>query len=68
MGISYAAFIGTGEIHAPRTAAAIRMQNTCILQKLFNLQHPVTDADVGLDVLGVRILFDFLAEGCHVYS
>ena len=68
VGILGVAFIETVEIHASRTAAAIRMLNTCILQKLFNLQHPVTNANVGLDVLGVRILFDFLTEGCHVYS
>ena len=43
-------------------------EHAYVLRKLLNLQHPVTDADVGLDVLGVRILFDFLAEGCHVYS
>ena len=42
-------------------------ENTRILQKLFNFQHPVTDADMGLDVLGIRILFDFLSESCHVY-
>ena len=31
VGILGIAFIGTVEIHASRTAAAIRMQNTCIL-------------------------------------
>ena len=53
---------------ATRRCGDMHAEHTRILQKLFDFQHTVTDADVGLDVLGVRILFDFLAEGCHVYS
>ena len=34
---------------------------------LFHLQHPVADADVGLDVLGIRVLFQLFPQSGHVH-
>lgn len=34
---------------------------------LLNFQHPVTDTDMGLDVLGILILLDLLSQGGHMY-
>ena len=43
------------------------LQKAACVLLLFRFQHPVANTDMGLDVLSVRILFDFLAQGCHMH-
>ena len=38
-----------------------------VANALFHSHHPVTDTNMGLDILSIRVFFYFLAQGCHMH-
>ena len=49
-------------------AAPFKTMPPAFYQTLFHPQHPISHADMGLDILGrVGIAFDLFAQCCHEY-